>query len=647
METKKALGKSFDKLQLKIIYYLRSGLRPRMPKHIRNKILDWFKNYDDDWFSPKNIKKVQKMMKKESKKPVSKIDGDSIPYTLESARTLIDLELKGRDIEAEWKAVNARLDLVFDIFDIPQNIREPLRFISHHAMDKNALGSVWYTFTTHGSYDIGYGDEKALASIANCKQSQVDDCLDPEGPCFEKGILYCDDESDIDITLTKKFRTILGGEYKNRKEILDFILKSKLTAVLVSDDFKHISEIYDHAKNLLKNAILKEVPGVNILLYGKAGTGKTEMAKTLAADIGAILYAVAEGKDCRTKDNRLAELMMTQSLVGNKSDTVLLFNEAEDIFFDGYANGKDANSKQSINKLLESNKVPIIWTTNNIYDMDSAHIRRFTYPVEIPKPNEDAKKKIWQNISAKIDFKISDKDIAEFAERYDTTPSNIETALKSAKLIGDEKAIKRALESLIEATEGQVHKNENFGVKNFNPLLLNTDMNLEELANRVIQLKKTNFSILLHGVPGTGKSVYARYLADKMKLPVIEKRASDLLNKYVGETEQLIAGAFRAAKHKKAMLVIDEVENFLRDRTGATRSWETSMVNEMLTHMERNEYPLVCTTNLTDVIDAAAFRRFNFKVKYGYMKPEQVRLAFKHFFNQDIPGGGISKVFII
>ena len=55
---------------------------------------------------------------------------------------------------------------------------------------------------------------------------------------------------------------------------------------------------------------------------------------------------------------------------------------------------------------------------------------------------------------------------------------------------------------------------------------------------------------------------------------------------YVGQTEKNIANAFKEAKNKKAVLVFDEVDSFLQDRSSANRSWEISQVNEMLVGME-------------------------------------------------------------
>ena len=69
--------------------------------------------------------------------------------------------------------------------------------------------------------------------------------------------------------------------------------------------------------------------------------------------------------------------------------------------------------------------------------------------------------------------------------------------------------------------------------------------------------------------------------------------------------------------------VQDEADSFLRDSNGATRSWEVSEVNEMLTQMESFTGIFIASTNLMESLDATALRRFDMKVKFDYLKPEQ------------------------
>jgi SpoVK/Ycf46/Vps4 family AAA+-type ATPase len=92
---------------------------------------------------------------------------------------------------------------------------------------------------------------------------------------------------------------------------------------------------------------------------------------------------------------------------------------------------------------------------------------------------------------------------------------------------------------------------------------------------------------------------------------------------YVGGTEQNIASAFEEAKEKDAVLVFDEVDSFLADRTHAQRSWEVTQVNEMLVQMENFEGIFIATTNLMNNLDKASLRRFDLKLEFDYLKPEQ------------------------
>ena len=136
----------------------------------------------------------------------------------------------------------------------------------------------------------------------------------------------------------------------------------------------------------------------------------------------------------------------------------------------------------------------------------------------------------------------------------------------------------------------------------------------------------------IYGDPGTGKSAYARFLANKLGINVICKSAADILDQYVGNSEKLIAEAFEEAEKKKAMLIIDEVDSFLRSRGFAQRNWEVTMVNQMLTCMENFNLPFICTTNFIDMLDQASLRRFTFKFKFGSLKSEQIENAFEYKF---------------
>jgi transitional endoplasmic reticulum ATPase len=73
-------------------------------------------------------------------------------------------------------------------------------------------------------------------------------------------------------------------------------------------------------------------------------------------------------------------------------------------------------------------------------------------------------------------------------------------------------------------------------------------------------------NLLFHGLPGTGKTEFARYLADTTGHELIQKRASDLLSMWVGGTEKEIAGAFAQAEDSDAILLLDEADSLFLNR---------------------------------------------------------------------------------
>lgn len=234
---------------------------------------------------------------------------------------------------------------------------------------------------------------------------------------------------------------------------------------------------------------------------------------------------------------------------------------------------------------------------------------------------------------------------------YDDLPADIYTEynklylmIMSLKNINDAKQVKQVMTKISPLTKDEQaklskatkQKAAKDAEKDFDTRLVNTDVDLKRLADQLAESDATEFSLCLYGAPGTGKSAYAKYLAQRLGMNIIIKRASDLKSKWVGDSEKAIANAFKEAHDQGAMLVFDEADSFLSDRSKADASWEVSQVNEMLTQMETSKIPFVCTTNLLATIDKAALRRFIFKVKYGFMTEPQVKLAYERFFGKPV-----------
>ena len=445
--------------------------------------------------------------------------------------------------------------------------------------------------------------------------------------------------------LSGYIQDIFMDESNISKEVLcEKIIGIKSKTALNTRDFSHLRDELNTVKTIIKSSIAQKEKGINILFYGAVGTGKTEMAKVIAKTLKLPLYEVIyedkEGDEVN-RYNRLTNLKLKNALFKNlKTNQIILFDEAEDVFIDTMFNRK-TESKAFVNKLLEENTTPIIWTTNDIYNMDEAYLRRFTYSVKFEELKDGIQIKFLKKEFKKSNFKISDKKILELSKKYDMSSSIITNAIKLIRITNSEEDkfedfVKNQVKLLNKGRDIKEKSNLNNKSKNYDINLVNTDFNIEDLSEKIKNTGKLNFSLCLYGEAGTGKSEYAKQLADKLGLEVIFKKASDLISMYVGETEQNIAKAFKDAKDKKALLIFDEADSFLQSRTNAQRSWEITQVNEMLTWMESHPYPFVCTTNFMDSLDEASLRRFTFKIKFKYMTTEQVKLGFKHFFNKDV-----------
>lgn len=170
----------------------------------------------------------------------------------------------------------------------------------------------------------------------------------------------------------------------------------------------------------------------------------------------------------------------------------------------------------------------------------------------------------------------------------------------------------------------------------FNFDMVKTSMDLKNLAKKLKASKIKNYSLLLYGAPGCGKTYFGDYLSQELGMPVLKKRASDMLSRFVGDSERLISDAFKEAVEKNAILLLDECDSMLTDRSKAKQDFQVSSVNTMLTCMETHPLPFICSTNLKEWLDKASMRRFTFKIKYDEMEEKQLLAGIKEYFGKEI-----------
>ena len=508
----------------------------------------------------------------------------------------------------------------------------------------------------------------AIASVAGVNPNEVGEAL-RAGSRLERIGMVENLISEHNITdladlmkVSDQLPQVLMRKYEGPSDLMAVFTRPVARSELTPQDFDFVGVDSAMITALLRNAVAHKAPGVNVLLYGPPGTGKTELAKVAAQAAGVELYEVEyadrDGNSLSGRD-RYRSLQISQVFLKGSGNVALLFDEVEDVFppistdaaqviarldtGDGAPTGS-VSGKAWVNQLLETNPVPVIWVTNRIEQIDIAFRRRFQYHLELKSPPPGAREALVARALAGV--AVDPAFAQRLAQRRALTPAQIRTAVKFAKLAGHDAdgAACASSEALIERQLGnadkalgtaQSERGARRVVTSYDLDLVNTESRFE-VRKIVESLRRKGYGTLcFYGPPGTGKTALAEYMAHELQRPLMVRQASDLVSKFLGETEQNMARMFDEAQSEEAVLLLDEADSFLRSRRMAERNYEVSEVNEMLQGMERFAGIFICTTNLFLDLDEAALRRFTFKIQF---KPLTVAQRERMFVAEALQG---------
>lgn len=418
-------------------------------------------------------------------------------------------------------------------------------------------------------------------------------------------------------------------DFYNVKLTDQHIIKQLVDEVPPTDlwvtNFNHMKDDVHLIISHLHKAIRAQRSGTNILLYGPPGTGKTELVKAVAQYFDFKLLAIRSKEPSSEVfldgEDRLELLMKANELV-TKEKCILLFDEASDVFSrNTFGLNIAEKHKAGLNRLLESNAIPTIWITNHIKYMEDSAIRRFDLAIEFKPFSAEQRYEMFKPMLAE---NTSDKVLNALSKHRDLPVGVIAKAHSVAYPIASdsieryEAMLKQVINGILKAQKLRLLSFDLPVIEkpklDFDPSLVNSSLDVETFVQALAE--NPSARICCHGLPGTGKSLFARYIAERLNKKVMVKTASDILGRYVGESEQNIAEVFVEATARDAVLVIDEIDTFIRARESANTQWQVSLVNEMLVQMESFDGILVATTNMLDSLDAAALRRFDLKLEF-------------------------------
>lgn len=410
-------------------------------------------------------------------------------------------------------------------------------------------------------------------------------------------------------------------------------------------------ELLERLKKLLKKLEDDREDSVMILLCGKDGIGKQFLLRHLAQerqsfllyfDMSGLLYETGE-KVRELLEAVLLEAVLCRGLICLEGlDSGRESGEEHD--------GKGPGCRKEILSFM-AQRVPCFFLAAEEKEEQAAEFPGKKICLDLPSLRAGEKIQLWKAYGTGYRLQ-SDVDLEENGNKYVLTPQGIKDTLATAQLLAYEEDTENISQEHIRQAVRQNQKNQLGAYATLiNSRFVWDDLILGEEQKRQMRMvcdqmkyrdvvgekwgfyKKTPYgrglSVLFYGPPGTGKTMAAQVMANELGLDLYRIDISQMISKYIGETQKNISQLFQKARDINALLFFDEADSLFAKRSEAKDSHDRNANAEtahLLQKLEDYEGITVLATNYLNNIDDAFKRRIKFIIRIAF-PPADVRLA--------------------
>ena len=410
-------------------------------------------------------------------------------------------------------------------------------------------------------------------------------------------------------------------------------------------------------------------PHSGVLLYGPPGCGKTLLAKVLASESDANMFSI-NGPEIMNKYYGETEAKLRDIFKEAKenSPSIIFIDEIDAIApkrEEAYGDVEKRVVAQLLalmDGLTDRGNVIVLGATNRPDSVDPALRRpgRFDREMEISVPNADGRLEVMEihtrgmPISSDVNLKILSSELNGYTgadmkslcreaamrsiRRYlpeidletEKIPARILQSME-VKLIDFYDAMREVVPTAMRefyVERSKVYWDDVGGLDNAKKTLeenlIIAMINPEKFSKMGIKPPK---GALLYGPPGCGKTLLARALATESSGNMILVRGSEILSKWVGESEKAIREIFRKAKSSSPCVIIfDELDSLAKFKSGEDIGPGETVLSQLLTEMEdgiSSRVVVIGISNRPDMIDGSVLRTGRLDLRIFIQPPDE------------------------